>query len=134
LRIPTKDADGNPNGYVLPLWNAITDPISRPDQVYLTAVAPHSMKGPHLHKVRRGLFFCIKGRVRIVVRAGNQYMTFQCSDTAPDVERVHVPAGWAAALYNDGAEEALVLNMPAPAWSKDAPDEWPVENWNPPSA
>ncbi len=42
---------------------------------------------------------------------------------------VLVPAGCAAAIYNDGPEEALVLNLPSPAWSAAEPDEWPVENW-----
>ncbi len=45
---------------------------------------------------------------------------------------VEIPAGIAAAIYNDGDEEALVLNMPSPAWSKEEPDEWPVEGWQDP--
>jgi dTDP-4-dehydrorhamnose 3,5-epimerase-like enzyme len=40
-----------------------------------------------------------------------------------------VPPGFACALYNYGDTEALVLNLPSPAWSKEQPDEWPVERW-----
>lgn len=67
-KIPTKGADGSENGYVVPIWNANEQPSLRPDQVYLTVVAPHLSKGPHLHKKRRGRFCCIKGNVRIVTR------------------------------------------------------------------
>lgn len=45
---------------------------------------------------------------------------------------LHVPPGYPCALYNYGDTEALVLNMPSPAWSKDDPDECPVEDWKDP--
>ena len=38
----TKDSKGKPNGYVLEIWSALVNPELRPDQVYLTAVAPHA--------------------------------------------------------------------------------------------
>lgn len=164
LKIPTKDDTGKPNGYVVPIWNANERPDLRPDQVYLTAVAPHSQKGPHLHKVRRGMFCCIKGNVRIVTRSESSGAEHRfegllsgiadrpCTRCgAPDRDPIHrrgvrvysslmtgeahdhalicVPPGVAACIYNDSDEEALVLNMPSPAWRADAQDEWPVEDW-----
>lgn len=132
MKIPTLGEDGQPNGWVLPIWNANTQPDMRPDQVYVTAVAPHRQKGPHLHKIRRGVFCCIKGNVRIVIRhaQGDEYQTFE-SGEAHDYLWLEVPPGVVACIYNDGDEEALVLNLPSPAWSPDAQDENPVENWNP---
>jgi len=130
-RIPTKDATGKPNGWVLPVWNANERPEARPDQVYVTAVAPHSQKGPHLHKIRRGLFCCIKGNVRVVTRWLDQYSTHYSGENYGHA-LIEVPTGVAACIYNDSpTEEALVLNLPSPAWSKEAPDEYVVGNWKP---
>lgn len=137
MKIPTKDASGNPNGHVIPVWSVNERPELLPDQVYVTTVFPHSHKGPHLHMVRRGLFCCIKGNVRVVTRKAlnikgtvAQYSTHYSGDDHNHA-LIEVPTGVAACLYNDGDEEAIVINMPNPAWSKDQPDEHEVENWNP---
>lgn len=130
MKHQTFDATGKPNGYVIPVWNVNEHPGVRPDQVYVTSVTPHSQKGPHLHFVRRGLFCCIRGNVRVVTRWLDKYSTHYSGDRYNHA-LIEVPTGVAAAIYNDGDEEALMLNMPSPAWSKDAPDENPVENWNP---
>ena len=130
MKIQTFDAEGKPNGYVVPIWNA-NETLYRPDQIYLTAVAPHSQKGPHLHKSRQGVFCCIKGNVRIVTRCdGPIYLESQIGEFH-DYAITQIPPGVPACIYNDGDEEALVLNMPSPAWTAEDPDEWPVEDWNP---
>lgn len=130
MRIETKGSDGRVNGWLVPIWNALEHPQLRPEQVYLTAVFPRSRKGPHLHNKRRGCFVCIRGNVRIVMRsAEHDEAHVHHTGEAHAFQRVAVPPGWAAALYNDGDETALVLNLPSPAWSKDDPDEWTVENW-----
>ena len=130
MKIPTKGPDGQPNGWLLPLWNVNDAPELRPEQVYVTAVAPHSQKGPHCHRVRRGLFVCIKGDVRIVLRANGAYKTHQLGERF-GYGLLCVSPGVPACIYNDGDTEALVINLPAPAWSAEQPDEWPVEEWNP---
>ena len=69
-RIPTKDGAGEPNGWLIPVWSA-ANPLPdayRPDQVYVTAIAPRATKGPHLHKVRTGLFTCIAGEAYLIAR------------------------------------------------------------------
>ena len=126
MKIPTFDSDGKPNGWLCPIWNANEHPEFRPDQVYLTAIAPHSRKGPHLHKVRRGMFACVRGKVGVRLLSGTTYLYVAMT---PGSDPIIVLPGTPAALYNDTDEEALVINMPSPAWSKDDPDEWPVENW-----
>jgi dTDP-4-dehydrorhamnose 3,5-epimerase-like enzyme len=130
LKKPTVDSDGRYNGYLIPIWNALERPDLRPDQIYLTAVAPHSRKGPHLHRKRRGLFCCVKGDVAIRIRdADGSYRIELTGALLGYGHLVEVPAGTPCALYNDTDEVALVLNMPAPAWSREDPDEWPVEGW-----
>lgn len=154
MKIPTKDLHGVPNGWLQPLWNVLEKPDLRPDQVYVTAIAPRSRKGPHLHRVRRGMFFCIRGDVTIRLRHTGQetkYFDVKTGDSFVPVERhsrpdwwfgsplshlwnqgengVIVPAGIACALYNFSDQEALIVNMPSPSWSEENPDDWPVENW-----
>ena len=82
--------------------------------------------------VRRGMFCCIKGNVRLVTRTNDSYSSANIGADYKYPLAV-IPVGVAACLYNDGDGEAFVLNMPSPAWSADAPDEWPVEGWNPPA-
>lgn len=128
--IETRGADGRVNGWLLPIWNALENPELRPEQVYLTAVAAWERKGPHLHMKRRGCFVCVSGNVRIVMQSTEtDERREEITGEDWDYRRVIVPPGWAAAIYNVSDSEALVLNLPSPAWSKGDPDEWPVENW-----
>ena len=127
-RIETKSNDGVTNGYLIPIYNDHESPISkeqRPCQVYLTVVAPGAVKGPHLHMKRWGLFTCIKGNIKIVVRTPNGYKEFFSGENH-GYQTVQVPAGWPSALQNQGNIEAFVLNMPSPAWTPDDQDDHPV--------
>lgn len=130
MKIPTKDTEGRDNGWICPVWNALEHPELRPEQVYVTAIAPRSRKGPHLHMKRRGLFFVISGKVVIMAvypGVGVKHTTMEPGDNG-----VIVNSGAPCALYNYGDTEALVLNLPSPAWSKENPDDWPVEGWKDP--
>lgn len=129
-RIDTKDAAGNPNGYVVPIWRA--DSGVAISQVYLTAVTLGHSKGPHLHRKRHGRFTCISGVADIILRDPEaKYWVIRLDSAAPTM--LDVPPGTAAEIRCGPVGcTALLLNMPDPAWSAEDPDEWPVENWNPP--
>jgi mannose-6-phosphate isomerase-like protein (cupin superfamily) len=127
-RIPTRDANGNPNGYVLPIWHVDDGPPI--EQVYMTTIAEGARKGPHLHMKRRGLFSCVRGAVKIVARG--QFCSYVAFDLFPGSRPIVVPPGIPCELRNTGEGEAYVLNMPSPPWRASEPDEWPVEDWNPP--
>ena len=124
MKIITKDAEGRTNGYLIPIWNALEQPDMRPDQVYVTAIAPHCRKGPHLHKKRRGRFAVISGAVICWIRGKDG--KYRRGDGSNIIE---IAPGEAAALYNVGHDDALVINMPSPAWSKANPDDHPVNEW-----
>jgi dTDP-4-dehydrorhamnose 3,5-epimerase-like enzyme len=135
MKIPTKGADGQPNGYVVPLWN-IHEHDWAPDQVYLTVVEPGCTKGPHLHRKRYGRFVCIQGNVEIIRRMYGRPETEgiyfrEWSGEDHEYALIPVPVGTPAAIINHGDTPALVINMPTPAWTKEDPDEWPVEDWSP---
>lgn len=124
-KIVTRDRNGVPNGYLVPIYNIHDEffaPGHEPQQVYLTVVAPGAIKGPHLHHVRTGFFTCIKGNVRIVVKTDQGYEEF-LSGEDHDYLSVEIPTGVPAAIQNLGDEDAFVLNMPNPAWTPDMSDE-----------
>lgn len=127
-KIPTKNSNDQPNGWLVPIFNVNDNVISsrqHPQQVYLTVVAPGQIKGPHLHLKRWGLFTCIKGNGRIIVRTDNGYEEFHSGEDH-EYATIQVPAGVPAAIQNIGDTDAYFLNMPAPAWAADDQDEHPV--------
>lgn len=124
--IKTYDKEGIQNGTLTPLWHV--DSGVKIDQVYATTVFPWKVKGPHLHKTRRGLFCCVRGEVILVIKRGI-YQLYDTHSMKPGDPLMMVPPGVPAALYNPGGIEAIVLNFPSPPWCKDEQDEWPVEDW-----
>lgn len=127
-KIITKNKEAQPNGWLIPIFNVHDGLIAtaqHPQQVYLTVIAPREVKGPHLHLKRWGLFACIRGNAKIVVRAENGYEEYLTGEDH-EFATVQVPAGVPAALQNIGDEEAYILNMPSPAWHINEQDEHPV--------
>lgn len=121
----TKDHQNQPNGFLVPIYNVHDGffPLGKePQQVYLTAIAPHQIKGPHLHFIRTGCFTCIKGNARFVLKTDEGYQVFYSGEDH-DYRSVIVPTGVPAALQNLGDEDAYVLNMPTPAWTPAMNDE-----------
>jgi dTDP-4-dehydrorhamnose 3,5-epimerase-like enzyme len=121
----TKDHTNQPNGFLVPLYNihdGFFSPGKEPQQVYLTVIAPHHMKGPHLHFIRTGCFTCIKGNARFVLKTPEGYQVFYSGDDH-EYRSVIVPTGVPAALQNLRDEDAYVLNMPSPAWTPTMNDE-----------
>ena len=124
-KIVTRDSAGLTNGWLVPIYNIHDCFFAKghePQQVYLTIIAPRSLKGPHLHFVRTGFFTCIKGTVRIIVKLDGQYRIYLSSESDGFCS-VEIPTGVPAVLQNLGDEEAFVLNMPCPAWQPDMHDE-----------
>ena len=124
-RFETKDASGQPNGFLVPLYNVhegFHAPGKEPQQVYMTVVFKGQIKGPHLHFVRTGCFTCIKGNARFVLKTATGYEVVY-SGEAHEYRSVIVATGTPAALHALGDEDAYVLNMPTPAWTPDMHDE-----------
>jgi dTDP-4-dehydrorhamnose 3,5-epimerase-like enzyme len=127
-RIQTYNESGVANGFLVPIFNIhdkVIKPEQYPQQVYPTLIAPWHIKGPHLHLKRWGLFTCIRGHIKIVVRTGTAYEEYLSGENHA-FATVQVPAGIPAALQNITGAEAYVLNMPSPAWKSDDQDEYPV--------
>lgn len=128
-KIPTCDGGDRPNGFLVPIYNVhdcFFEAGREPQQVYLTTVAAHSSKGPHLHYIRTGFFTCIKGNVRIVIKVDNEYQEYY-SGEAHNYCSIEIPTGVPALIQNLGDEEAFVLNLPCPAWTPEMKDEYTAD-------
>jgi dTDP-4-dehydrorhamnose 3,5-epimerase-like enzyme len=124
----TKDKAGKVNGFLIPVFNVhdgFLAEAQHPKQVYVTVVSPGTVKGPHLHVKRWGVFTCIKGNVKIVMKTEGGYVELY-SGERHDFCSVQIPAGTPAAIQCLGDEDAYVLNMPSPAWHVDDQDDHPV--------
>lgn len=122
----TRDHENNENGFLVPIFNIKENffPIGEePQQVYLTSVKPGTIKGPHLHFIRRGFFTCIKGNVRIILKSEGEYQEF-FSGEEYEYLSVEIPTGVSAAVECIGDEESLILNMPFPSWDPEMNDEY----------
>ena len=65
----TKDVnDSHINGELTVIWRN-WDKIfpKNPEMVYVNTVNPKEIKGPHLHKNRTTYFYCVSGKITIVV-------------------------------------------------------------------
>lgn len=121
----TKGESGDPNGYLVPIYNLNEGFFAEgkePQQVYLTTVLPNTVKGPHLHNIRTGFFTCIKGNVKVVLKVNDRYEVF-FSGEDHEYRSIEIPTGVPAAVQCLGDEEAMILNMPNPAWTPDMNDE-----------
>jgi uncharacterized RmlC-like cupin family protein len=123
--IPTKDADGNVTGILVPIWNSDFD-YRQVGQVYVTTILPGKHKGPHLHHLRAGAFTVLVGKVLIVTRECGMYKQHICAE---GFKTIHVPEGIPACLYNIGSEPAMVLNCPSLPW-RDNSDEHTPMDWD----
>ncbi len=122
----TKSLDNKKNGYLVPIYNKKENFFaekSEPQQVYLTVVKTNCIKGPHLHKVRKGFFTCIRGNVRIILKVNNKFIQYYSGEDYEYLS-VEIPTNVGAAIQNIGSEDAFVLNMPTPAWDPDMNDEF----------
>lgn len=128
VKILTSNHEGNENGFLVPIFNINDDFPSKaqhPEQVYLTVAKPGEVKGPHLHKIRWGLFTCIKGNVKIVCKTDIGYEEYYSGEKY-DFQTIQVPAGIPNALINIGKNDCYVLNMPSPAWHLEMQDDYNV--------
>jgi hypothetical protein len=71
---------------------------------------------------RWGLFTCIKGNIKIIIKTPKGYEDYYSGEDH-EFKTVQVPAGLGAALQNMGDIDAYVLNMPSPAWTPENPDD-----------
>jgi len=121
----TKDIlDDHKNGELTVIWRNWDEIINEPNMIYLNSVNPGERKGPHIHKNRTSYFFCLQGKMIIVIRdkSGNYHEIEADSETS---KLVAVSNGLAAAIINPSKNISKILVMADVAWK---PNDNEMEN------
>jgi len=115
----TKDViDSHINGELSVIWRNWDSLINEPEMVYLNTVNPREVKGPHIHKNRTGYFFCIEGKIVIVVQDKNgKYHEIEADAKNPKL--ISVSNGIAAAIINPSNEISKILVLADISWKPD---------------
>ena len=86
--------------------------------VYLNSVNPGEVKGPHIHKNRTSYFFCLHGKMLIIIQdKDGKYHEVETTSDEPKL--VCVSNGVAAAIMNPSENVSKVLVLADIAWKPD---------------
>ena len=115
----TKDVlDSHVNGELTVIWRNWDNMINNPEMIYLNSVNPGEIKGPHIHKNRTSYFFCIKGKLLVVIKDKNgEYHEVEADSGSSKL--ISVSNGVAAALVNPSNEISEILVLADIAWKPD---------------
>jgi len=112
----TKDiSDLHINGELTVIWRNWDKIINSPEMVYLNSVNPGEVKGPHIHKNRTSYFFCIQGKMIILIQDRNgKYHEIEADSKSSRL--VAVSNNIAAAIINPSNDVSKILVMADIAW------------------
>ena len=115
-RHDTKDvSDSHVNGELTVIWRNWDKIINQPEMIYLNSVNPREVKGPHIHTNRTSYFFCIQGKMVIVIQDKNgKYHEIEANAESPKL--ICVSNGIAAAIINPSENVTKILVMADIAW------------------
>jgi dTDP-4-dehydrorhamnose 3,5-epimerase len=83
--------------------------------VYVNLVNPGEIKGPHVHKNRTSYFYCIDGKMVIIIREQDgKYHEIETDST--ESKLVSVSNGIGAAIINPSKDISKILVMADIAW------------------
>ena len=122
-KVTTKDASGNPNGWLMELYKDQETGLKT--EAYLTAAFPGAFKGYHLHRIRAARYVAIKGKMKIICyeQKEGKWQPTEFILEAGKSERLFIPKNVATGLENIGEEEAWLINYPDPAYDPSLIDE-----------
>ena len=107
--------DSHVNGELTVIWRDWDGIINVPKMVYVNSVNPKQVKGPHLHENRTTYFYCIDGKIVLIIKDKNgDYHEIESDSEKPIL--VSVSNGIAAAIVNPNNNIAKVLVLADIAW------------------
>lgn len=112
----TKDVhDSHINGELTVIWRDWDKMIKNPEMVYVNSVNPGEIKGPHLHKNRTSYFYCIEGKMVVIVRGadGNYH---EIETNSSESKLISVPNGIGAAIVNPSEIISKILVLADVSW------------------
>ena len=122
----TRDiSDSHVNGELTVIWRNWDKIINSPEMLYVNSVNPGEIKGPHIHKNRTSYFYCIAGKMVIVIKdSSGKYHGIE-ADAEKKPLLISVSNGIAAAIVNPTTIIAKVLVLADIAWK---PNDNEMEN------
>ena len=113
----TKDVeDHHVNGELTVIWRDWDEIIKNsPKMIYINTVNPGEIKGPHLHKNRTSHFFCIQGKMIIVIK-GKDGKYHEIEADSKSAKLITVSNGIAAAIINPSPDITKILVMADISW------------------
>ena len=92
--------------------------------VYVNSVNPGEIKGPHIHKNRTSFFYCIDGKMIIVIKdKDDKYHEIEIDSTSSKL--ICIANGTPAAIINPSNITAKILVLADVAWK---PNDNEMEN------
>ena len=131
----TKDInDSHINGELTVIWRDWDKLLPKnPEMVYVNTVNPNEIKGPHLHKNRTTYFYCISGKIVIVIE-DDEGVIHEISSNSDIPILISVPNKLSAAIINPTNNISKVLVLADVAWKPNDNEMINVTfddyNWN----
>tara|TARA_Y100000590_G_scaffold122617_1_gene140448 strand:- start:22522 stop:22986 length:465 start_codon:yes stop_codon:yes gene_type:complete len=113
----TRDiSDSHVNGELTVIWRNWDKIINAPEMLYVNSVNPGEIKGPHIHKNRTSYFYCITGKMVIIIKdsSGKYHEIEAHAEKAPLL--ISVSNGIAAAIVNPSNSISKILVLADVAW------------------
>ena len=100
--------DSQVNGELTVIWRDWDEIINVPKMVYVNSVNPKQVKGPHLHENRTTYFYCIDGKIVLIIQdKKGDFHEIELDSAKPIL--VSVLNGVGAAIVNPSNNVAKVL-------------------------
>jgi dTDP-4-dehydrorhamnose 3,5-epimerase len=124
-RHQTRDiTDSHINGELTVIWRDWDEMIHNPEMVYINTVNPGEIKGPHIHKNRTSYFYCIDGKMVIIIQdKDGEYHEIETD--SKESKLISVSNGVGAAIINPSKSISKILVLADIAWR---PNENEMEN------
>ena len=107
--------DSHVNGELTVIWRDWDGIINAPKMVYVNSINPKQVKGPHLHENRTTYFYCIDGKIVLIIQdKKGDFHEIEADSEKPIL--VSVSNGIAAAIVNPSNNIAKVLVLADIAW------------------
>jgi len=107
--------DSHVNGELTVIWRDWDEIINVPKMVYVNSVNPKQIKGPHLHENRTTYFYCIDGKIVLIIQDKKGDFHEIELDSVKSI-LVSVSNGVGAAIVNPSNSIAKVLVLADIAW------------------
>ena len=121
----TKDIeDSHINGELTVIWRNWDNIIKNPEMVYVNSINPGEIKGPHIHKKRTSFFYCIDGKMTLVIKDNNNKYN-EIEVDSQESKLISVSKGTPAAIINPSQNISKILVLADVAWK---PNDNEMEN------